>query len=376
MMRNYLLMLLVLAIMLASGSAALAENGNEEDERRELTLEESMEKAISHSFQIRKSYSGAERAYFVRQRAAEDRDDQDPLIPTLDYAMALNVAQMDIQWRLSRREIDLLKERLEYDTARLYYDVLGKEAAVEYAESELQYREKEAKRALAMYNAGAISRLELDRAERSLDNAEAELRTKRQEKDNAYEQLNRMIGLPSQERPFLVDVPEWDTLRDIGVNTYVARAMDRNTALWLAEQQIELAKYDKKQHQHFDIDDVTGDPGAPAVPTEAKDKEIQMARYDYQDTKRQIEQLTRNIYHKVRMLEEENEKLANSLDELHSELAAMQTRYEAGVVTQYDFLEMQANLDQLKLQEKSLLLEHELAKFEIRRPWVLDGGAR
>ena len=368
-------LLLILVLPLIPGNLAMAENNSEEG-RMTLSLEDSIERAIENSFQIRRAVTGSEKAYIVRQRAVEDWDDMDPIIPTLDYLLALNVLQKDLQWRMSRREIDLLEDRLAYDAMRLYYDIFKETAAVVNAQQELERTEKQAQRALVMFRLGAVSRLDYQRARSALDSTEAELISRKQDLQSAYERLNRLVGLPLQERPVLVDLPEWEPLRDMGVNVYVARSMDHNTALWLAEQQIELARYDVKMHRHFDLEEEDTDPLRGPEPLEAKEKNISMAEDDYRDTIRQLEQNTRDIYRSIRSMEQEKEKLMNRLVEMERELQAQQARFAAGLVTAYDFFELEAALAQLKIQEKNLLLEHELLKYVIRKPWVLSGSAR
>jgi len=367
---------LVLALILLVSPLALAEIENEEEERVTLTLEESIERAIRNSFQIRRAVTGSEKAYIVREKAREDWDDMDPIIPTLDYLMALNVTQKDLQWTMSLREIDLLKDRVGYDTTRYYYDIFREKAALEYAELELVRAEKNADRALIMHRLGTISRLDLQRAQSNLDSATAERRSREQDLQGAQERLNRLVGLPLQERPLLVDVPEWEPLRDLDVNIYVSRAMENNTALWLAEQQIELARYDIRMHRHYDLEGEALDPLTGPEPIEAKEKNISMAEDDYRDTRRQIEQNTRDIYRSIRTMEQEKEKLMNRLEELDRELQAQQARYAAGLITAYDFFELEVAQVQVNIQETSLLLEHELLKLVIRKPWVLGGASR
>jgi len=300
----------------------------------------------------------------------------DPIIPTLEYLMSLNVIQKDLQWRMSQREIDLLKDRLGYDTTRLYLDISRETAAVEYARQELERAEKNADRASVLYRLGAASRLDYLRARSALESAAAELKSREQDLQGAYERLNRLIGLSMQERPVLVDAPEWEPLRDLGVNLYVARATENNIALWLAEQQIELARYDVRIHQQLDLEGEDTDPLRGPEPLEAKEKSISMAEDDYRDNRRQLEQNVRDIYRSIRSMEQEKEKLMSRLEELERELQAQQARFAAGLVTAYDFFELEAAREQFTIQETNLLIEHELLKQVIQKPWVLGGAPR
>ena len=369
-------LILMLVLILSAGTPVLAVNENDENEYIALTLEESIERAIRNSFQIRRAVTGSERAYIVRERAREDWDDMDPIIPTLEYLMSLNVIQKDLQWRMSQREIDLLKDRLGYDTTRIYYDISRETAAVEYARQELERAEKNADRASVLYRLGAASRLDYLRARSALESAAAELKSREQDLQGAYERLNRLIGLSMQERPVLVDAPEWEPLRDLGVNLYVARATENNIALWLAEQQIELARYDVRIHQQLDLEGEDTDPLRGPEPLEAKEKSISMAEDDYRDNRRQLEQNVRDIYRSIRSMEQEKEKLMSRLEELERELQAQQARFAAGLVTAYDFFELEAAREQFTIQETNLLIEHELLKQVIQKPWVLGGAPR
>ncbi len=369
-------LILTLVLILSAGTPVLAVNENDENEYIALTLEESIERAIRNSFQIRRAVTGSERAYIVRERAREDWDDMDPIIPTLEYLMSLNVIQKDLQWRMSQREIDLLKDRLGYDTTRLYLDISRETAAVEYARQELERAEKNADRASVLYRLGAASRLDYLRARSALESAAAELKSREQDLQGAYERLNRLIGLSMQERPVLVDAPEWEPLRDLGVNLYVARATENNIALWLAEQQIELARYDVRIHQQLDLEGEDTDPLRGPEPLEAKEKSISMAEDDYRDNRRQLEQNVRDIYRSIRSMEQEKEKLMSRLEELERELQAQQARFAAGLVTAYDFFELEAAREQFTIQETNLLIEHELLKQVIQKPWVLGGAPR
>jgi len=369
-------LILTLVLIFSAGTPVLAVNENDENEYIALTLEESIERAIRNSFQIRRAVTGSERAYIVRERAREDWDDMDPIIPTLEYLMSLNVIQKDLQWRMSQREIDLLKDRLGYDTTRLYLDISRETAAVEYARQELERAEKNADRASVLYRLGAASRLDYLRARSALESAAAELKSREQDLQGAYERLNRLIGLSMQERPVLVDAPEWEPLRDLGVNLYVARATENNIALWLAEQQIELARYDVRIHQQLDLEGEDTDPLRGPEPLEAKEKSISMAEDDYRDNRRQLEQNVRDIYRSIRSMEQEKEKLMSRLEELERELQAQQARFAAGLVTAYDFFELEAAREQFTIQETNLLIEHELLKQVIQKPWVLGGAPR
>lgn len=365
---------LSLALLLAPGASVLAEE--KEDEMPPiLTLEESLERAVRNSFQFRIAVERSEQAYIIREKAVEDWDEMDPIIPWLDYLTALDVTQKDLQWRMSSREIELLEDRIEYDVMRTYYDILREEAARDFAVLAVEHAKKGAARADIMHRVGALSGHELQKARSGLRDALNTLQVSEQELEKAYEGLNRMIGFALRERPLLVDVPEWNLLRDLGIGLYVARATDNNTAIWLAEQQVELARYDKKMHQQYDaLDEMpVGVPGR-GEPTEAKEKNVTIAQYQYYDTKRQIEINVRDIYRTVRMLEEEYDRTFNSLKDVERELRAMEVRLEAGQVTPYDLLDFQISWEQLVLQQQSMLFEHELLKYILRKPWVLSGS--
>ncbi len=189
-------------LLLVPGAWTLAE-GKEQEVSVALTLEESLERAVRNSFQVRIALERSEQAYIIREKAVENWDEMDPIIPWLDYLTALEVTQKDLQWRMSQREMELLVDRIEYDVKRAYYDIFREEAARDLAVLTVEHAEKRAARAALMHSFGVLNSNELQKARSGFQDALDGLEVREQELKRAYEGLNRMIGFSREENaPF------------------------------------------------------------------------------------------------------------------------------------------------------------------------------
>ena len=192
--------------------------------------------------------------------------------------------------------------------------------------------------------------------------SEGGVRVARQGLSDKYQSLNNLVGYKPEERPLLIDRPEFTPININNLEAEIQRRIELSPSIWLAERQIELAKLD------LDLYDWAN---PMREPYDAKKIDVNTAELQSADGKEQMRQGMRTIYNNIMQLEENYSLLQQNLKIAEENLRIAQLQYEVGTATKSQVLEAELKVAQAKKDIATVVYTHEVLKLRFDKPWAM-----
>lgn len=369
---------LSLVILVASGAPALAQTTSKGSEVRSetelaaegaplLTYEMALDQALKYTPSLRGADLDLERARLTRDQAAENAKDlsvQAEVTGTLEslaYQAALTRTQTDIQSHIQRRQVVLARDRVAYQVKEAYNGVLMAQLQLELAKAEEKLQAMHHQINLHKHGQGTMGRLELESSARQLAQSQKRVTENQQKAEQAYHQLNLLIGNSIEARP-LLGAPEFTARWRESLTYYQNRARDTSLQLEAAERQIDLAKLDR----------LITDYDNPLMPVnrQIKDLEVERAEISVREQQRQLDLAVQSLYSRVEDLELQREQLLLKLEEAEEQSNKVNLFYEVGLTTEFEWYQTQFAVEQLKTQLELITLQHDQLRLALNNPFA------
>lgn len=342
-------------------------NNNLDAEKRSSTsgmsYEEAVALAINQSPELRSVQIDIKKADLSLE-SASDAIDFIPARGGNQQATAAysNWTRAQTAYFMAQRQYEMAKEKIEFNVKSAYYDVLVKQEELKLARMILENSELKKRIADIKASNGIASAFEATQAKLAVDEAKASLQSLEKELEGAYANLNKLIGKNANERYSLSSQPVFEKL-DIDLETTVAQVASGSSAVWLAEQQVNLADLDVR---YFTFTGTTNDRYA----YDQTQLNFDQARVAAADTKQQIAAAARSIFYNITQLEQQYEVLQANLAKAQEALRLTQVRYDQGMATAEEVFEARLAVEQLQLQIRNLIAQHDTLKMALKKPWV------
>lgn len=315
-MRKYRLLLifaLSLSLLLWSNTFAYAST-----DTLKLTLDDAVKRAFNVSTMLKNNNTELKKKEYLEERASS-------LVryTPIDYSFNpgdKNVlsSHMQAQFavRSQEKKIEADKRQLVIDVKNAYYAVIKAKKAVEvcelaYQKAQIIYMQNQAK-----YKVGMATDADLFAAEAQVTSDKAALVESRNDLDNKYAELNKLIGVDIKDKPELIDkIPYTEATLDPVAKASLAAEISYES--WSASEAARIAEKVKIFEQYWDIGEYTID--------QAKNTEL--------DTKNIIKKQTRALCLGVETLKEKHGQLETKNKELNEKLRVAKTQYALGLLT-------------------------------------------
>lgn len=332
-----------------------------------MTLEQAFELAVNSSNELKTTKIDIEKADKSLEKAAE----------AIDYIPAgggnqqatsafTNWNRAQTSYFMAQRQYEIKKETLEYNVRVAYNDILQKQEAKKVAQLTLEDKEFKKRVTDAKAKNGMASQFEVTQAASGIQEAKASLEASSKALEDAYTKLNNLLGKNANERYELVNKPVFEKSKNVDLETIVSQVVTGSSAVWLAEQQVNLANLDVK---YFTFSGTTNDKNA----YEQKQLDQDKAQFSAADTKQQIESAVRSIYYSINQLEQQYEVVRANLAKAEEGLKLVQVRYNQGMATASEVLEVKLGVEQLHQQLFNITAQLDTLKIAFTKPWVASG---
>ncbi|MBO8129727.1 MAG: TolC family protein [Peptococcaceae bacterium] len=353
---SLLTILFVLGVTLRAFADEDTQGGSQE-QAMQLTLEKAIQRALWQSNALEKA-----------DLEVEDADDARTTVSAVYYTnyvpggegLIYAAETTQFAYEQAKKQYDLTRDQVILNTYQKYYDVLSAQEQVYSAEASLAQAEKDLVVAEASYQVGLISKVALEGARTKVQSAKAALAEAQGALDDAYAALNQHIGLDEDERPVLVDMPEFEPVtRD--VSTYISYVLDESPTLWTAE---EAAKYMNRVANYT----VNGE-------TPITDEDAEKAELDAEDARDATRLLVRTLYNSVKSLEEARAAAEQGVKVAEETLRITELKAEVGMATAKDVAKARADLAAARQRLFELTCSHTYMKKVLEMPWAYGGGS-
>lgn len=379
MYRLMSIMMIAFLMLLGCGITAFAADDDQSatEQSNGLTLEEVVERALLKSTAIKQAEKDVDRALEVRDSARTGHinglkrlsDSEDGTISTGNlYASTTGTDEdgyfqylsANGQWSINTKMLDLTKDATVMQAKGNYYDILTKLHKLEITEVSLQKAEDDYRIARAKSLAGMATNLEVQAAQSLLEAEKSTLEQTRAELENAYRNLNKLIGLKPEERPNLTTPIEFEKVEVPSLENIVAVVLssNKNPYLWTKKEGYEISKYTWTFSESREAGLI--------------DKE--KASLTYQEARQDTRDKVYELYDNLKSLEASYKSAQEGLAAAEESLRVTKSMYEAGLVTKNDVLEKEVALNNAKDGLLSIKSSYALTTETFEHPWLAFVG--
>ena len=340
-----------------------------ESDIKTLTLEASVDLAINNNYRIRNAEAEIQKNKLIRQRTSDNLDFVDIGNPIDDYRSTMGLSQIDLRWRMSQKELELLKDHIAFEVKSTYNEVLQAKANLEFLSMVVEQAKMQNMVQQTQLGYGTISNYQNQQSKNSYKEAQERYNLAQKALEHAYEKLNDLLGISKDDRRELVDAPTWEPIEDQNIERLVTAVKENSTSVWLAQQQVNIAKMDLSMYIHYDL--YTNIPNS--TPYDAKKIEVQQAENNVADTQKQLETIIRSTYNKLQQLEQQYLTLAISLDKTLQDYELIKIKCDVGMAIPLELVSAKLAVEQIKTQMNDIIIQHDNLKIGLEKPWLLGG---
>lgn len=328
-----------------------------------LTLNQAVEMALKHSNNMKQIEYDIERGEEVRKSIADKLQyipsggQTDPVVA----ATFTGLVAADMGLQMTKKSKDLEKDKIALNVFNKYTEVLSANENLELAKLQLEKAKKDWQITLLSYDAGIISKSQLKLAESGHKTANTSFELAQKEVDKAYQGLNSLIGYKPQDRPVLTEKVEFNPIEVNDLNHEIVRIMDGNPAIWLAEQEVNLAEI---QLDLYNWADPTREP------YEAKKIDIEKAKLTAADSKKQMRDGLYSLYQTIVQLEDNYKMLEQALKIAEEDFKLKKLQYDVGMISKQDYLSSELALAKAEKDFNKIVYQHESLKRTFYKPWA------
>lgn len=363
-MKRAFVFLALVALVITLKSAAYADDGPVAGSSEiEISYQKALEMALSNSNTYKNARLDIDRAYEVRQNAA-DKVKYVPWDPANAAASAAltGLTQADLGWQMSKKTYEVTRDVLGLSVKQSYNAV--RQAQQKKKLADLALADAAAQKHLVdlKYQNGLSSMIERDQYKGSLTSATESQEAAAKALDDAYEAFNALVGLPAGSRPVLTDLPKMVNIEDVDLDAKAAQARDMSPSVWLAQQNVNVAKLTLSL---FNPNSTSGSDNYEAKKIDVNKQENKAA-----DEKTKLDKNVRALYYKIRQLEEQYAGLQAGLEVAEKSLKITQVKFDIGMAIKADLISSQLAAEKIRQQMFDIAAQHENLALAFEKPWT------
>jgi outer membrane protein len=327
----------------------------------EFTLEQAVARAMASSETLKSSDYDVVRGFDVRQYVG-DKVTFTPLESSgtaADTAFE-NLMVADLNWRSSKRSYEAQQDSVVMQTYKLYLGLVQASNNVKVAEIQAGSADWQHRVAAVTYWVGMLNNMGMMQADATLAGAKSNLESANKALEDAYQKFNLLVGLWPEDRPVLTDKPVFNEVKIDNLDFEVAKAMAASPSVWLAKQQIDLAKINLELYNFNNA----------SVPYSAKQIDVTKTEIAVQDTTEQMGKLVRTLYYTIKQSEEQYAVALDSVKTAEESLRVTKVKYDVGMATLAEVRASEAALAQAEKSVFDLSCSHEILEYAFQKPWA------
>jgi len=353
-LKRLTMFLLILILSMTLCTAAYADQSR-------LTYQQAVDMALTSSKTLKNAAADVDRTYEVRKDASSEgmiipMEPGDPgVVKTYMGSM-----KADLYWQMSKKTLEIARDKIGYTVKQAYNTVLLAGEKKKVADLAVENHYWKNRLAELKYQNGMVSSIEHMQANSDYSGARESQKAAAKGLDDAYQKFNSLVGLSSDARPILTEVPQFAKLGDIDLEKRVSQVTSDNYNVWLDDQKTNLAKLDLDLYSSR----------TASEPYSAKQIDVTKAQNTADDSRTNIAKLVRTIYYSLKQLEDTYSTLQAKLTVADQAFKITQVKFDIGMATKAEVVSAQYDLEQLRLQVMEYGLNHDNQQMLFEKPWV------
>jgi outer membrane protein len=330
-----------------------------------ITIQQAVDMALGDSNTIKSAVLDVESKQETRKAIGNSNDILFvPSGPTSSTTMSayISLVSSNINWEMAQKTLTVDQDALLYSVLKDYTATLNAIDALKYAQLSANNAQVKWNIAMITYQQGMASSYDRSQMEQVYKAAQTTLTTAAIDLDNAYQALNKDIGLQPTDRPILTEQPKYSLFKIDDLEAEINRTIGISPQVWKADKSIETTKLSQDLYNWN-----SSDRSQPFRNTQIA---VSQAEISAANTRQQTETLLRNTYNTIAKNEEQYQTALKALSLAQENLIIAKVKYEVGMLTKVDLNDIEiAVLDKTK-SLNSLVYQHELAKMAFEKPWA------
>ncbi len=262
------------------------------------------------------------------------------------------MAKMGVELSIKSKEQTI--EGIKFGVEASYFNLLNSQDNLKINKDILKATKENLEYANEKYKAGAISLIELIRAENALAQVEYELKVSERDLDYKAMEFNKTLGLSLDTEVVLTDSLEIEIPTDISPNKGIEKAFEERYELIAAKEQVEVSK--------LSLDIVSSYYTPNTYKYQQAKYDYELDKYLFENTKQDVELSVRKAYMDMLNAHESIDILDKSIEQIEKVYEITRTKFDAGMATNNDLIEALNQLKEFRLNRARAILAYNLAK--------------
>lgn len=356
-MKRLLGIIFMTILMLGIWTGPTFANDEQQAESIELTLNDAIFRALTHSKEVKKANLDIERAKEAREDAKDIVDfiptGVGPYVPEVREAYT-NLLIKDLEWQMSKRSLTAAEDAVALNTCQKYWAVQQAQRYLKAKELAFEQARADLRKAKASFEVGLINEEALLGAQTLFKKAKGELEAARNELAKAYAEFNDLVGLKSDECPVLTEEATFSPLEVTDLQSAVQRTIEQNPQVWQAEHLIMIKDKVRYLQDNWSIADI----------------DMKKAELDVGSLKDNLRLLGRTLYYAARSAEESYSALVTGVELARESLRVTKLKYEVGMATEADVIKAEKELAEKEKSLYDVITQHAYLKLAFQKPWA------
>ena len=296
------------------------------------------------------------------------------------YGMKIHNIQSDI----SKMAYGLTKEAVDVGVRQLYWNILLQDSAIETAQIQMNYAEKQYRNAQLKKTVGLLTETSVLQAKAAYESTKAALTSAEGNKQTAMDALKKQIGVKAGTEIILTEtLPEFTPIDIQDVDYYVEKIVLNAPTLKIQDKAVEATKYGGEAQKisvltnmmNVTINPATGQMEQPGIRFSQEDQERQTeigtenARIDRVKAEKDLRDTVRSLYYDALALEANYESLQQAMRTAEEALKTKQQMFDLGMATELEVLEAEQVCATYEDQFKKLVIGHSIDSLKLEHPW-------
>ncbi|OIQ09998.1 outer membrane efflux protein [Moorella thermoacetica] len=333
-----------------------------------LTLQQAVNLALMNDNEVKKAEAEVDSTEAIRDKL-EDVVKFTPLMgPIYDLDTDVNWAkflQADIAYKVSQKNLESKRDSIVLKVCQLYWNVLSKQEQLAIKQKLEQLALINLENARASISAGTLAPAMLTIYEGQWKQAQKDTIVAMKSLDEAFNDFNQTIGLDVNERPILIENPQYKPLEIDNLEYEIERVKEESPLVLEAKDQLQIQKW------LINMPYATGQ----YTPSTAREKALEKAEYDVANVKKAMEQATRNIYYNIKSIEQNYEAAQEALKMAQEKLKIEKSKYNSGMGIKADVVTAEINVAQAQQTINDIVRTHAYLKLAFEKPWAASGSS-
>ncbi|HAE43503.1 MAG TPA: hypothetical protein DCG34_11410 [Clostridiales bacterium] len=279
---------------------------------------------------------------------------------TNDYVNALMIKKgygvkgAQVQLTVLENTLNQTKEALKIGAASAYYNVLLSQKTVELNNALYENAQGHLRTAKVRFENGVITKLELLKAEMAVNSAKTDMFNAEDDLKIKQLEFNNTIGLDLDQEVLLVSAVEWSDMPDITLEDAIASSMETRPEIENKKAEFEL--------KEIEVSAITSYYTPNLRQHKFALEELEEARYNYNQTYRDIELDVRSKYFDLVKSERAIVNINETIDLSKEALRVTKLLYEYDLATLQDVSDAEVALTQTEIGKYQMLIGYNIAR--------------